>query len=42
MPAKSMCPNCGQKSRGPAHLCDPVKVKSEKRRTGALAKLQQK
>ena len=42
MPAKSMCPNCGAKSRGPAHLCDPVKVEREQRRVAALAKLQAK
>ena len=42
MPAKAMCPNCGAKMRGAAHLCDPVKVKAEKKRQGALLKLQGK
>ena len=40
MPAKAMCPNCGHKNRGPAHLCDPMKVEREQRRVAALAKLQ--
>ena len=39
MPAKSMCPNCGHKMRGPSHLCDPTKVKREQARIAALAKL---
>ena len=42
MPAKAMCPNCGAKSRGPAHLCDPVKAEREQRRQAALAKVQAK
>jgi hypothetical protein len=39
MPAKSMCPNCGHKMRGPSHLCDPMKVEREQKRLKALAKL---
>ncbi len=42
MPAKAMCPNCGAKSRGPAHVCDPMKVEREQRRIAALAALTQK
>ena len=42
MPAKATCPNCGHKMRGPSHLCDPTKLKSEARRVAALAKLTQK
>lgn len=42
MPAKAMCPNCGHKMRGPAHLCDPMKVTREKKRLAALAKIQAK
>lgn len=42
MPAKAMCPNCGQKARGASHLCDPVKVEREQRRVAALAKVQAK
>jgi hypothetical protein len=39
MPSKSMCPNCGQKMRGPSHVCDPTKVVREQKRQGVLAKL---
>lgn len=42
MPAKATCSVCGGKSRGSAHLCDPVKVEREQRRVAALAKLQSK
>ena len=42
MPAKALCPNCGVKQRGPAHICDPMRVDREKRRQAALAKLTQK
>ncbi len=42
MPAKAMCPNCGQKMRGASHLCDPMKVEREQKRLGVLAKLNQK
>lgn len=39
MPSKAMCPQCGQKTRGSAHLCDPKKVEREARRQGTLGKL---
>lgn len=42
MPAKALCPNCGVKQRGPAHICDPTRVEREQRRQAALAKLSQK
>lgn len=42
MPAKALCPNCGVKQRGPAHICDPTRVEREQRRQAALAKLTQK
>lgn len=42
MPAKNMCADCGMKNRGPAHLCDPMRLAREKRRKAALAKLTQK
>ncbi len=42
MPSKSICPNCGQKSRGAAHLCDPMKVDREDRRQSILTKLAQR
>lgn len=41
MPAKAMCPDCGQKYRSPAHICDPMRVERENRRKAALAKLAQ-
>lgn len=41
MPSKSMCPQCGQKTRGTAHLCDPQKVDREGRRNAVLAKVSQ-
>jgi hypothetical protein len=39
VPAKSLCPDCGMKMRGPSHLCDPTRVERETRRKAALAKL---
>ena len=39
MPAKGMCPQCGHKMRGAAHLCDPAKIERESKRQAALAKL---
>lgn len=39
MPSKSMCPNCGQKMRGAAHVCDPTKIQREQKRQAVLAKL---
>lgn len=37
MPAKSMCPNCGQKWRSPAHLCHPTRVAKMQRKRAAVA-----
>lgn len=42
MPAKSLCPTCGAKNRGAAHICDPTRVKRETARQAALASLTQK
>lgn len=42
MPAKAMCPDCGQKSRGNSHLCSPDRVTREQKRQATLAKLAQK
>lgn len=39
MPSKAMCPQCGQKIRGAAHVCDPTKVIREGKRQAVLAKL---
>ena len=42
MPAKSICPNCGLKYRGPAHICIPTSVEKMDRRRKAVAAAQQK
>ena len=39
MPAKSICPDCGMKTRGPAHLCDPMKRARENARKANMAKI---
>lgn len=42
MPSKALCPDCGMKQRGPAHLCDPTKAERHGRRMKTLQKLEAK
>lgn len=42
MPAKSICPNCGQKYRSAAHICIPTSVDKMDRRKAAIRSLTQK
>lgn len=37
MPAKSICPNCGQKLRNASHICMPTSVAKMDKRKAAIA-----
>lgn len=39
VPSKSLCPDCGMKTRGNAHVCDPMRKARETRRHETLHKL---
>lgn len=42
MPAKSICPNCGQKFRNASHICMPTSVQKMDKRKAAIAAVSSK
>lgn len=42
MPAKSICPQCGQGNRSPNHVCIPSAVERMERKKAALKAVQSK